>query len=82
MAALTARLLMLYSAQSSATRRDRLCNALRQAIGEGSLTAGNRLPSSRLLAVDLQLSRVTVEAAYSQLESEGYLTRKTGKGTF
>lgn len=82
MAALSARILMLYSAQHSATRRDRLCNALRQAIGEGALTAGNRLPSSRLLAVELQLSRVTVEAAYGQLESEGYLMRKTGQGTF
>lgn len=82
MASLSARILMLYAGQTGATRRDRLCSALRQTIGEGSLPQGSRLPSSRLLAAELKLSRVTAEAAYSQLESEGYLQRQTGKGTF
>ena len=40
------------------------------------------MPSTRQLAEDLSLSRVTTEAAYSQLESEGYLTRYQGKGSF
>jgi GntR family transcriptional regulator/MocR family aminotransferase len=35
-----------------------------------------------VLAQDLALSRVTVEAAYAQLEAEGYLQRHTGKGSF
>jgi GntR family transcriptional regulator/MocR family aminotransferase len=35
-----------------------------------------------VLAQDLALSRVTVEAAYAQLEAEGYLQRYTGKGSF
>lgn len=82
MASLSARIAMLYAAQNGATRRDRLCGALRQTISEGSLPAGSQLPSSRLLAAELKLSRVTAEAAYSQLESEGYLRRKTGQGTF
>ena len=67
---------------TTAGLRDRLCAALRQAISSGALTAGERLPSSRLLACDLNLSRVTVEAAYAQVEAEGYLQRNTGKGTF
>lgn len=62
--------------------RDRLCAALRSAIHSGALIAGERLPSSRLLAADLNLSRITVEAAYAQTEAEGYLYRQTGKGTF
>jgi len=62
--------------------RDRLCTTLRQAINSGALTPGQRLPSSRTLAADLQLSRITVEAAYAQIEAEGYLQRHTGKGTF
>lgn len=62
--------------------RDRLCAALRKAINTGALTAGQRLPSSRILAADLRVSRITVEAAYAQTEAEGYLQRHTGKGTF
>ena len=62
--------------------RDRLCAALRQAINTGALAGGERLPSSRILASDLKLSRITVEAAYAQVEAEGYLERQTGKGTF
>lgn len=60
----------------------RLCETLRQAIHRGHLSAGQKLPSSRQLAADLLLSRVTTEAAYSQLESEGYLVRYQGKGSF
>lgn len=48
----------------------------------GALASGERLPSSRILANDLKLSRVTVEAAYAQVEAEGYLQRQTGRGTF
>jgi len=62
--------------------RDRLCMALRQGINGGHLLPLQRLPSSRLLAADLGISRVTVEAAYSQIEAEGYLDRQVGKGTF
>ncbi|QLK63306.1 aminotransferase class I/II-fold pyridoxal phosphate-dependent enzyme [Enterobacteriaceae bacterium Kacie_13] len=62
--------------------RERLCAALRKAINTGALTAGQRLPSSRMLATDLKVSRITVEAAYAQTEAEGYLQRHTGKGTF
>lgn len=78
----TVPLLSLFAAQQAQTLRDKLCATLRQLIAHGTLQKGERLPSSRLLATDLSLSRVTVEAAYAQLESEGYLLRKIGKGTF
>lgn len=48
----------------------------------GLLALGNLLPSSRVLAEDLGVSRVTTEAAYAQLEAEGYLQRRVGQGTF
>lgn len=70
------------SNSSIATLRDRLCAALRLAIGQGALPPLARLPSSRLLAADLNISRITVEAAYGQIEAEGYITRRVGKGTF
>lgn len=72
----------LFSRQNATTLREKVCAMLRQAIVDGSLPTAARLPSSRVLASDLSLSRITVEAAYSQLESEGYLTRQTGRGTF
>ncbi len=61
--------------------RERVCAALRGAIRRGELGQGARLPSTRMLAADLAISRVTAEAAYAQLEAEGYLTRRVGHGT-
>lgn len=74
--------LVLFQDLSGRPRRERLCEAMRQAIHLGHLTPGQKMPSTRQLAVDLSLSRVTTEAAYSQLESEGYLTRYQGRGSF
>ncbi len=68
--------------EASAPLRERLCTALRLAIIQGILPPLQRLPSSRLLASDLRISRITVEAAYGQIEAEGYITRQVGKGTF
>jgi len=41
-----------------------------------------RLPSSRALAVDLGISRLTVDLAFSKLHAEGYLRSKARSGTF
>ncbi|MDW8335845.1 MAG: PLP-dependent aminotransferase family protein [Tepidimonas sp.] len=60
----------------------RLAEALRRAILEGRLGAGERLPSSRELAQDLRLSRNTVVAALEQLAAEGYVRGRVGSGTF
>lgn len=79
---MTPSLLTLFDQQTAGGRRTRLCRTLRQAIVEGHLRHQQKLPSSRQLAQDLALSRVTVEAAYAQLESEGYLQRHAGRGTF
>lgn len=58
-----------------------LYESLRGAILEGRLTAGARLPSSRLLASDLDVGRNTVLAAFEQLMAEGYLEAVVGAGT-
>lgn len=79
---MTSPLLQLFHHQSTGGLRDRLCATLRQWIETAHLQAGQKLPSTRQLATDLQLSRVTVEAAYAQLETEGYLRRETGRGSF
>ena len=46
---------------------------LRAAIRSGALVAGERLPSSRVLAADLGVSRGVVSDAYGQLAAEGWL---------
>jgi GntR family transcriptional regulator/MocR family aminotransferase len=53
--------------------RRNLGQALREAIQEGRLAPGTRLPSSRRLAGDLQVSRGVVADTYDQLTAEGYL---------
>lgn len=60
----------------------RIQNAIRRQLGNGSLKAFDRLPSSRLLARELAVARETVELAYQHLEAEGYLIRQRGSGTF
>ncbi|HYH93775.1 MAG TPA: GntR family transcriptional regulator, partial [Candidatus Saccharimonadales bacterium] len=53
-------------------RRNLWC-ALREAIQDGRLADGVRLPSSRQLAADLRVSRGVVADTYDQLVAEGYL---------
>lgn len=60
----------------------RIQNAIRRQLSNGSLKAFDRLPSTRALAGELGVSRETVELAYQHLESEGYLIRERGSGTF
>lgn len=55
---------------------------LRQSILAGTLPAHTRLPSARRLALDLDVSRITVESAYADLEADGLVARKMGSGTF
>ncbi len=59
-----------------------LCDALKRRIGAGELAAGTRLPSTRMLARDLDLSRNTVATAYEQLLADGWLEGRRGAGTF
>ncbi len=55
---------------------------LRSAILSGELKGGIKLPSTRALADELNVSRNTVLNAYRQLLAEGYLESREGSGTF
>lgn len=59
-----------------------LYRCLRGDILNGKLAAGERLPSKRALAEHLQISVVTVENAYQQLEAEGFLLSRPRRGLF
>ena len=67
---------------SSCALYRQLAAQLRQAIASGQLACGTRLPSSRQLAKELDVSRLTVLSAYEQLAGEGYLQAHTGSGTY
>ena len=72
----------LFPPDSNAPLYQALYNHMRAAILSGELTAGMKLPSTRALAEELNISRNTVLNAYRQLLAEGYLEGKEGSGTF
>jgi GntR family transcriptional regulator/MocR family aminotransferase len=55
---------------------------IRAMIVSGDLTSGERLPSSRVLATDLGVSRSTITAVFDQLIAEGMISSWTGSGSF
>ena len=59
-----------------------LYRCIRQDILEGKLPAGTKLPSKRALAENLEVSKITVETAYGQLLSEGYIRSQEKVGYF
>lgn len=55
---------------------------IRRAILGGQLPAGARLPSTRVLAQELGVSRNTVAAAFDQLYAEGFIEGRVGSGSY
>ena len=61
--------------------RRRLERELREAVQAGRLLPGTALPSTRILAAQLGVSRGMVVEAYAQLVAEGYLSARQGAST-
>jgi GntR family transcriptional regulator/MocR family aminotransferase len=59
-----------------------LAAALREALSEGRIEPGARLPSTRALASELGLARSTIVDVFEQLAAEGYIAGKLGSGYF
>ena len=59
-----------------------IADHIRQGILSGSLSPETRLTASRQLARDLGVNRITVEAAYSELEADGLIYSRVGSGTY
>ncbi|WP_218579280.1 aminotransferase-like domain-containing protein [Phytohabitans houttuyneae] len=59
----------------------RLSAAVRDAVAQGNLVAGDRLPSERDLAKALAVSRATVVSAYDDLRAESIVDSRQGSGT-
>ena len=74
-------LLVRLDRSASQPLRSQLETSLREAIRDGRLRGGERLPSSRELARELGVSRGMVQECYGQLLAEGYLASRTGSAT-
>lgn len=74
-------LLVRLDASSPRPLYAQLYDGLREAILTGRLRGGARLPSTRVLAADLGVSRNTVVLAYERLRVEGYVAGRRGGGT-
>lgn len=59
-----------------------LYRCIREDILSGALRPGEKLPSKRALAENLEVSKITVETAYSQLLAEGYIRSREKVGYF
>jgi len=59
-----------------------LYTSLRNAILNGQLASGTQLPSTRALALELEVARGTILNAYEQLLAEGYVESEMGGGTY
>jgi GntR family transcriptional regulator len=55
---------------------------IRQRVAAGDWPPGQELPSIRALAADLRVSVITVKRAYLELETEGVIVTRHGKGSF
>lgn len=61
---------------------EQIADQVREQILYGALSAGDALPSMRVLAKELRISVITTKRAYEELERDGFLDNVPGKGCF
>ena len=61
---------------------EQITDQIKEQIMAGALSAGDALPSMRLLAKELRISVITTKRAYEELERDGFLENVPGKGCF
>jgi GntR family transcriptional regulator / MocR family aminotransferase len=61
--------------------QQQIARQIREAVLGGRLKPGDKLPSTRAMAEQLQVARATVVEAYEQLIGEGYIETQPGSGT-
>lgn len=67
---------------SAASLQDQIVAFFRDAVLRGALKPGARLPSSRQLAAELGVARITAVEAFDRLAAEGYFVTRRGVGLF
>ena len=61
---------------------EQITDGFRHQIRAGVLCSGDKLPSVRELAADLSINPSTIQRAYRELETEGWIVSVPGKGSF
>lgn len=61
---------------------EQITDQVKEQILAGALSAGDALPSMRVLAKELRISVITTKRAYEELERDGFLDNVPGKGCF
>ena len=61
---------------------EQIADQVREQILSGALSAGDALPSMRVLAKELRISVITTKRAYEELEKDGFLDNVPGEGCF
>lgn len=73
---------MIISNSSSIPIYEQIKNSIIEQIMNDELKEDEAIPSIRNLASDIKISVMTIKKAYDELESEGYIISRQGKGTF
>ncbi len=73
---------MIISNSSSVPIYQQIKNCIIDQIMNGDLSEDEPIPSIRNLARDIKISVMTIKKAYDELEQEGYIISRQGKGSF
>ena len=73
---------IIISGNSSKPIYAQITEQLKAQIMDGTLHAGESLPSMRSLAKSLHVSVITVQRAYEELQRDGFLETTVGRGSF
>ncbi|MGL5150910.1 MAG: GntR family transcriptional regulator [Clostridium sp.] len=73
---------IIISNSSSVPLYEQIEEAIKNEILKGNLKTGEAIPSIRMLAKELKVSIITTKRAFEELEKDGFLETKAGKGTF
>ena len=73
---------LIISNSSGVPIYEQIKNAIISQIMNDELISGEALPSIRNLASDIKISVMTIKKAYDELENEGYIITRHGKGSF
>ena len=73
---------LVISNSSSVPIYEQIKNAIIEQIMSGEVEENEALPSIRSLAQEIKISVMTIKKSYDELEKEGYIVSRQGKGTF
>lgn len=73
---------IILSSSNNLAIYEQIINQIKTAIINKDIVENDALPSIRGLAKDLQISVITTKRAYEELEKEGLIYSKTGKGFY